>query len=387
MPMNSNSPFGNPWMQRVSEEAANIESFVAFGGNIMEVDRRHVEELKNIAASGSGHRDAERKAAREKLERWANNGSKFATAALGELGLGSHTMTPQQFDAAVKKLHLDSKTKRKVRAMGPSFFKFAAELSTPADKLTQMQLEDLVSRCGREAATNFLAHATDSEAEAINLEFVAQTPDYFKSDSNRALLVDYLGEQYLGYGTTDKEDEDDISTRLLAEGHWTVPNLQAAWEEIKASGDAELPEGTARPLSDDDQAALSIMAATISDASSLDRALTAYVRMTFSDDSLTWQECIQNKAYANVLFDAVFFCWSHKRADYRPSEGAYEYLKDYLGGRFPTFDLFNAGWEECKRETFGRGYVSEAQSIAEEAETTQDEEIDAINARYTLARR
>jgi len=108
--------------------------------------------------------------------------------------------------------------------------------------------------------------------------------------------------------------------------------------------------------------------------------------MTFGDDSLTWQGCIQNKAYANVLFDAVFFCWSHKRADYRPSEGAYEYLRDYLGGRFPTFDLLNAGWELCKQEAFGRGYVSQAQSIAEEAETTQDEELDAINAKYTLAR-
>jgi hypothetical protein len=83
MPLNSNSPFGNPWMQRVSEEAANIESFVAFGGNIMEVDRRHVEELKNIAAPGSKHRESERKAALEKLERWANNGSKFSSAALG----------------------------------------------------------------------------------------------------------------------------------------------------------------------------------------------------------------------------------------------------------------------------------------------------------------
>jgi len=370
-------------MQRITEEAANIESFVAFGGNIMEVDRRHVEELKQIVGNPE-HRDSDRKAAQEKLERWANNGSKFASAALADLGLSGHFMTPQQFDSAVKKLRLDPKTERKVRAMGPSFFKFAAELSTPADKLTQMQLEDLASRCGRETADKFLAHAIDSETEAINLEFIAQTPDYFKSDTNRALLVDYLGEKYLGYAANDEADEDEIATRLLADGAWTVANLQAAWEDIKASGEADLPEGTARPLSEDDQAALSIAAAAISDAPSLDRVLTGYVRLVFDDDDLTWQECVRNKAYASVLFDAVFFAWSHKKADYRPSPGAREYIQDYLSGRFPTFDLLNAAWEACKKESFGRGYVSEAESIVENEETAQDEELEAIDRRYTV---
>jgi hypothetical protein len=268
--------------------------------------------------------------------------------------------------------------------MGPSFFKFCAELAISADKLTQMQLDDLIQRCGREAATKFLVHATDSEAESINREFIRQTPDYCKSGNNYSLLVDYLGEQYLGYGVKDGGDDDEIVTRLMCDGYWTVGHLQAAWEEVKASGQADLPEGVARPLDEDDRAALSLAAAAVSNPASLDRLLTAYVRMALNDESLTWQDCSRNAAYGEVARDAVFFAWAAKCPNYRPSQGAKEFIFDYISGRFPTFDLLNSAWKECVRETGGRGYISTLESEVEQIESSEDREINRINAKYSV---
>jgi hypothetical protein len=375
----------SPWQRAIIDAANDTEDVVVFGGNIETFTRGRCQELKQIVADGN-QRSTERKAAQEKLERWANQGSKFAVEALTELGVGSHVMTPAQFDKAVTRLRLDPKTDRKVRALGPKFFIFAAELGVAPDRVTKMDLDDFVRRSGRQTAGEFLAHVNDAEVESINLEFVEKTPDYYKSDANRALLVDYLGEKYLGYPSKNEDEEETIMLELLHAGHWSVPELTTAWNELKASGQTELAPGTAHVLNRDDKAALSLAAAAIYDAAALDRFLNYYVQTVLNDTTITWQECIQKAEYVDVLFDAVFFVWSVKRADYRPSEGAKQYLKDYLAERFPTLDLLNAAWDNCLRETGGRGFISQAQGIAEEVETNQDEELDQLNERYTVRR-
>lgn len=374
-----------PWQQKIIDDSKDIEEVILFGGNIGTFSRRHCQELKQIVADGN-QRSTERKAAQEKLERWANQGSKFAVEALTELGVGSHVMTPAQFDKAVTRLRLDPKTDRKVRALGPKFFIFAAELGVAPDRVTKMDLDDFVRRSGRQTAGEFLAHVNDAEVEGINLEFVEKTPDYYKSDANRALLVDYLGEKYLGYPSKNEDEEETIMLELLHAGHWSVPELSAAWNELKASGQTELAPGTAHVLKRDDKAALSLAAAAIYDAAALDRFLNYYVQTVLDDTAITWQECIQKAEYVDVLFDAVFFVFSNKNTTYRPSVGAKEYIKDFLAERFPTLDLLNAAWEECKRETGGRGFVSQAQGIAEDVENIQSDELDQLNERYMVRR-
>jgi hypothetical protein len=383
-PMNNRNGWA-PFQQAIIEAAADEENIVVFGGNIETFTRKRCQELKQIVADGN-QRSTERKAAQEKLERWADQGSKFAAEALSELGIGSHVMTPAQFDKAVTRLRLDPKTDRKVRAMGPKLFKFAAELGVAPDRVTQLDLQDFVQRCGRKTAGEFLSHVNDAEIEGINLEFVSLNPDYYKSDGNRGLLVDYLGEKYLGYPSKNEDDEERIMSELLYAGHWSVEELTAAWKALKNSGETELKPGTARSLSTDDKSALSLAAAAIFDAAALDRFLTHYVQVVLDDDTLAWQECARNSAYVNVMFDAVFFVFEHKNATYRPSSGAKEYIKDFLAGRFPTLDLLNAAWEECKRETGGRGLISQATGIAEEVETSRDEELDELNERHTVRR-
>jgi hypothetical protein len=249
-----------------------------------------------------------------------------------------------------------------------------------------MDLDDFVRRCGRKTAGEFLAHVNDAEVEGINLEFVAQNPDYYKSDTNRGLLVDYLGEKYLGYPSNDEDDEERIMSELLYAGHWSVQELTFAWRVLKTSGEVELRPGTARPLSKDDRAALSLAAAAIYDAPALDRFLNYYVQVVLDDSTLTWNECARSAVYVDVVRDAVFFVFEHKNPTYRPSVGAKEYLMQFLAGRFPTLDLLNAAWDNCLRETGGRGFISQAQGIAEEVEADRDQELDELNEHFTVRR-
>src|ERR1700722_13479658 len=157
------------WQQANVDRAADTETVILFGGNIGEFSRKEVEALKEVVADES-FRPIERQNALEKLQRWSDQGSKFAQSALKDLGLGSAAMSNAEFERAIANMRLDDKGKARVRSFGKGFFRFAGSLANPRTAEERMNLEDLAQRSGPEAAASFVAGANDSAIEAINRE-------------------------------------------------------------------------------------------------------------------------------------------------------------------------------------------------------------------------
>jgi len=371
------------WQQTNVDKAADIETIILFGGNIGEFSRKEVEALKAVVADES-FRAIERRNALEKLQRWSDQGSKFAQSALKDLGLGSAAMSNAEFERAIANMRLDDKGKARVRSFGKNFFRFAGSLANPRTAEERMNLEDLAQRSGPEAAASFVAGANDSAIEAINREFTLANPDYFLNEDNFEAIVNCLSLRYLGYDS-ENYDASELMNNLFCDGHWTAENLQTAYEELNAAGLLRVAPGKAKPLNGDDRQALSIAAAAITTERDLDCVLNAYLQFSLGEEApKSWRQVVGQVQFAGVLFDAVMFAWSHKRADYLPSVGAEAYLKQYLSGRFPSFPLLDAAWERCKSETNGRGNLSPEDALVEEETVHEDATLADINARYTV---
>jgi hypothetical protein len=356
-----------------------------FGGNVGEFRRQEVGALKEIAADES-QRPQDRQNAIEKLQRWAQQKSKFAQAALTDLGIGSAVMSDKEFERALANMRLDDKSKRKVRSIGKDFFRFASSLASTRTAEEKMQLADFADRSGREIATGLVASANDAAIEAVNREFTLAHPEYYLCPENFEAIVNCLSLRYLGYGS-ENYDDAEIMENLFCDGYWTTQNLEAAYEELNAVGALEVKPGTAKPLTADDRQALSIAAAAITTERDLDRVLNAYLQFSLGDDApRSWKQVVGKIQYAGVLFAGVLFAWSHRRADYEPSEGAEQYIRKYLAGRFPTFALLDAAWTKCLSETKGRGVLAPEEEIVQEESIQESASLVDINSRYTVRR-
>ena len=388
MPMDSPSGW-KPFQQRIIDDAAEVETYgPVFGSGCMEeISRKYVNELRD-AVSSAEVSQPQSKNAFEKLQRFAEQGSKFAQAALAELGVGTRgAMGEKQFNATVAKLGLDDRTRRKLTALGPKFLSYVGNLTSEDTPDARMQLKDLTDRIGGEAAEHLISEFNDAESETISIAFMQENRDYVRSERNRTTLVDMLGLTYLKRDTSDGEDVQEVIDDLLVRGFWTVENLTSAFKILQREGLMEVAEGTARPLTRDEQQKLSLAAAGMTTDADLDRFLTAYLRTSLGDSApRSWRQVIAKSEYAGVLFDAVMFAWSHKRADYTPSAGAEEYIRQYLAGRFPTFPLLDAAWGRCKLETKGRGVIAPEQEIVDEVQEYEDATLADINERFSVRR-
>jgi hypothetical protein len=371
------------WQKANVDRAADEENVVLFGGNLGTFKRQEVEALQAVVRD-ENYRQLDRKNALEKLQRWSQQGSKFASAALQELGVGSVDISDREFERALANIRLPEKDRAKVKSFGKDFFRFASSLANPQTAEDKLNLADLADRSGREVAATFVASANDAAIEAVNREFTLAKPNYYLCEENFDAIVDCLSRRYLGYGS-DSEDAAQAMNELFIDGHWTANNLLAAYEELNAAGLLEVAPGQAKPINADDRQALSIAAAAITTERDLDRVLNGYLQFSLGESApRNWKKVVGKVQYAAVLFDAVLFAWSQKRADYEPSEGAELYIRKYLAGRFPTFPLLDAAWSKCLKETDGRGIIPIEEEILDEDALQADASFADINARYAL---
>jgi hypothetical protein len=115
-------------------------------------------------------------------------------------------------------------------------------------KKTGLRVDQLVTlaKSGHEAKTELTA-------EQVNKEFLARCPDFYpdKNYENFASLVTYLAKHKLGRSVTDR-NQDEIYQSLLTGGHWTVQNLETAFNELNEDGllvekPRSAPEPTTQP--------------------------------------------------------------------------------------------------------------------------------------------
>ena len=83
---------------------------------------------------------------------------------------------------------------------------------------------------------DLISELANERAEEVAREFRRRNPGYLKCDSNWRSIVETLAYNFLG---EDDLDADEAQELLIAKGHWTLPNLTAAYQTLDRAGDLE----------------------------------------------------------------------------------------------------------------------------------------------------
>lgn len=59
---------------------------------------------------------------------------------------------------------------------------------------------------------------------------------------------------------------------------------------------------------------------------------------------------IADPALANIVREAVWFCWEQGRAEYSPTAERRRFMRGYVAGCIPTARLLDEAWAACRAE-------------------------------------
>ncbi|MGD1082492.1 MAG: hypothetical protein ABR881_29600 [Candidatus Sulfotelmatobacter sp.] len=207
-------------------------------------------------------------------------------------------------------------------------------------------IEEIANETGNLELISELAH---ERAEDVAHEFRRLNPGYLKCDGNWRSIVETLAHNFLAEDDLEAEDAQEL---LIANGHWTLPNLTASYKTLDRAGALEYPANHARPLKETQR----LRSAQLAANGDVLGAITQYV------EGRLGQEAGYQAAFAlddpfvfttdpkirPFLEEAVFFAWENYRKDYSPTADRRWFLREYCAGRFVTVALLDAAWEECK---------------------------------------
>jgi hypothetical protein len=236
-------------------------------------------------------------------------------------------------------------------------------------------LEEIADQTGDPNLVNaVIEQREEREAKA----FVAAHPDYFKTDYNYEAIQNWL------------------SARDLA---FTRGNVTRAYRALLGAGELEVAPGTPRPLSEHDQRAIALQAAS----GDVEGAVTRYLMKRLPEDvaemwqyATSHQEALDDVArpeFAQIIEEAVFYCWENGRANFMPTPERRRFLREYVAGRIPNARLLDEGWKACQveeRDALRSGLLNQFRS--EQPATPAQDDIenlddDAVRDLYQRTRR
>jgi len=208
-------------------------------------------------------------------------------------------------------------------------------------------VEEIAKETGNRELLSDLA---DERAEEVAHEFRRRNPGYLKCDANWRSIVESLAHDLLDEDDLETEDAQEL---LIANGHWTLPNLTAAYKALDRVGALEYPANHSHPLKEAER----LRAEQLSANGDVLGGIVEYVKGRISEDAADEVafsladplSFTSNPEMRPILEEACLFCWEAYRKDYSPSAERRAFLHDYCSGRFVTVALLDAGWDECKR--------------------------------------
>jgi hypothetical protein len=221
------------------------------------------------------------------------------------------------------------------------------------------QLKDLLANPPREVVEELaretgnpelLAQLADERATAVANEFRRRNPRYMKCDANWRSIVETMANNLLGEDNLDADEAQDL---LIAQGQFTLPNLEAAYKALDRMGALEYPANQPRPL----KAAQRLRAEQLAANGDVLGGIVEYVKGRISENAgyevaFTLADPLAfttDPEMRPILEEACWFSWEAYRKDYSPSPERRRFMRDYCAGRFVTVSLLDAAWEECKR--------------------------------------
>jgi len=209
---------------------------------------------------------------------------------------------------------------------------------------------DVIEEIARETQNPDLMTELEHErAEDVANEFRRRNPGYLKCDANWRSIVATLAHNLLGEDDLETEEAQDL---LIGGGHWTLPNLTAAYKSLDRVGALEYPANHSRPLTTAQRLRAEQRAAN----GDILGGIVEYVKGRISEDAgyevaFTLADPLEftsDPQMRPILEEACWYCWEAYRKDYSPTPDRRRFLREYCAGRFVTVALLDAAWNECK---------------------------------------
>jgi hypothetical protein len=209
----------------------------------------------------------------------------------------------------------------------PTVNKLREAIENPDDAL----MEEALTEAARHSSdpdfkVKALADVADRKQGREAEAFVKAHPDYEPTDSNYEALTAYIKDNDLPF---------------------TAENLAKAYDELLAAGELELPEGTAKILTD----AELLTIARAAQAGKVADAIGMYLHFALPDVPVRkLDEIVGDPAYLDLCNAAVYFVFVHIQTDYADTDENRDWFNQYIGSRPVTVELLQHAWKERKRE-------------------------------------
>src|SRR4029077_4222915 len=180
---------------------------------------------------------------------------------------------------------------------------------------------DVVEEIAKETGNpELLSDLADERAEEVAHEFRRRNPGYLKCDANWRSIVRTLAHDFLGEDDLEAEDAQEL---LIANGHWTLTNLTAAYKSLDRVGALEYPANHSRPLKEAERLRAEQLAAN----GDVLGGIVQYVKGRISEeaaDEVAFSLAdplafTTDPEMRPILEEACWFCWEAYRKDYSPS--------------------------------------------------------------------
>jgi hypothetical protein len=248
------------------------------------------------------------------------------------------------------------------------------QLKALAENPDREALEQIAKETGD---PGLIERLQDDRENAEAKAFIATHPSYYRHENNYDAIREYIDERGLAFNRE---------------------NLATAYKALSRTGKLQVDPDTPRPLTERDSRAIALQAASGNVEGAVGRYLQLRLPQQASEMwmySTSLQEALDTVAapeYKRLVEEAVWFCWSHGRANYSPTRERRRFIQEYVAGRIPTARLLDEGWAACQaaekdvlRSTlFGQVTPSQTELQQPDLDSLSDTE---INKLYTGALR
>jgi hypothetical protein len=199
--------------------------------------------------------------------------------------------------------------------------------------ISQPDMETLARVAAETGDPELVERVQDERENAEAKAFMAANPTYYRDDYNYETIREYL-------------DDRDLE--------FNRENLGSAYKALSRAGRLQVNPDTPRPLTERDSRAMALQASSGDVEGSVARYLRLRLPQAASEMwlySTSLQEALDTIAepqYKRLVEEAVWFCWSHGRPNYKPTRERRAFLQDYVAGRIPTARLLDEGWAACQ---------------------------------------
>ena len=230
----------------------------------------------------------------------------------------------------------------------------------------------------------------NQQAEQAAREFMRRNPSYYRCPENWDAMVTTLAYNAFGWAE-DEADNDEAEHELIQRGYFTVSNLTAAFKALHRVGALQVRPDQPRSLTQHQLRAIALQAGS----GDVDGAISKYLLLRSPEDAAdaflnapTLSEAldeIADPSLANIVREAVWYCWEQGRPNYSPLPERRKFMRDYIAGRIPTARLLDQAWAACQleetdamRSSVLRQVETGTQTSALDLESLDDSEVDRL---------